>query len=449
MSDGKALIGIDWGTHSSKWTWVLLGPDAGEVVGPYKILRSEVCLDNDRQIFLNDEAPPSGSVYVSGVKGKLIDNPDGPFWVGPQRNIRLTLGELASFSFWSLLGQAYDNLCRNEMGRPEELDVRFSLPNWVDTQKVVGRACYEQAAKVACHLFSSDREAWSRAPRPSVDEWQRKVRGVLDFLTLSDDSPIDDSRDGFRLMVNRVLDAGEGFSFRFVAESSAAGLAGLRRASNADSGYLLKILVVDVGAGSTDVGYVIRSVPPRGTAANEVLCQLPPANTCPIAGNNLSRRIVEIYQSQGIEIGMDEAERRKVGGEDNAWQTHPAVTDWIRSISEHVRAYVLGIPDARWLPEMPGLLVLVTGGSGVVSGLREDILSGVAQGLRERRIPASVIDATKPMNLALTGPAAKDANRLAVALGAASEDLPRLSYHNQLDPPMPHSTVRMPRSWTG
>lgn len=450
MPQTRASIGIDWGTHSSKWTWS--ESDSPKVLQvPYKILRSEVCLeDGTNRVFLDSDAPGAGLVYISSVKGKLIKNPDQPFWGGPQKRIRLTLGELVSFSLWFLLGEAYQNLCTTIGRGPEKIDVRFSLPNWVDiAEGAVGRACYDQAARVACHMFASDREAWSRTPRPLREEWQEQIRRALELLNMSDDSPIDTDRQGFRSMLQRQYDVREGVKFRFVAESSAAGLTGLRVTEEDESRYLRKILVVDVGAGSTDIGYVIRSIPPKDSGASEALCQLPPANTCQTAGEDLTRRIVEVYRSRGEEIGFDEAERRKTVGGDEEWLGHPAVAEWIRSIAEHVRRYVSDISDKRWLPEMPGLQVLIAGGSGVVAGLREAILSATTEGLRQRGISVNVINATSSMSLKLEGPAATDANRLAVALGAASEDLPRLTYFQKLDPPMPTKTVRFPPSWTG
>ena len=349
-----------------------------------------------------------------------------------------------------MLGEANQNLCSTVARQPDEIDVRFSLPNWVDiAEGAMGRGCYKQAAEVACHMFGSDREAWLRSSRPSREQWRSSVQDALEALEVSDDSPIDTDRHGFRTMLQGHHDMGNGIKFRFVAESSAAGLAGLRATEDEESRYLKKILVVDIGAGSTDIGYVIRSPLKNDSGPAEALCQLPPANTCQVAGEDLTRRIVEIYRSRGGDHGFDEAERIKTVGEDQEWLTHPAVTDWIRGIAEHVRRYVSDIPDKRWLPEMPGLQVLITGGSGVVAGLREAVISATTDGLRHGGIPVDVINVTTPMILRLEGPAERDVNRLAVAIGAASEDLPRLAYFQTLDPPMLRPTVRVPRPWTG
>ena len=93
MPQSKALIGIDWGTHSSKWKWTIFKPDTdGALDGQYKILRSEVCLDDNRNIFLSVDAPGGNTISISSIKGKLIQNPDAPFWTGPQKRIRLKIG---------------------------------------------------------------------------------------------------------------------------------------------------------------------------------------------------------------------------------------------------------------------------------------------------------------------------------------------------------------------
>lgn len=94
-------------------------------------------------------------------------------------------------------------------------------------------------------------------------------RSNRETFDISDESPIDTDPYAFRTMLQWVSEVEAGVRFCFVAESSAAGLAGLRRTGDEDRGFLLKLLVVDVGAGSTDVGCVIRSVPnPQWTPQN-------------------------------------------------------------------------------------------------------------------------------------------------------------------------------------
>jgi hypothetical protein len=443
----RALIGVDWGTHSSKWNW-MSGEDSFDR-GEFNILPSDVQLDaNSDRIFLSPDPPSEDSVFESGIKGTLIRDPYGPFWIGPRRQVKLTLGELVCFSLWSLLSEAYQNLSEKGSTEPREIEVRFSLPNWVGlTGAAEARSKYEQAARVACYMFVQDRAAWLQRPSPSRSEWQAAVCGALRELQLSDDLEVD--RTGFRSAIQKNFKVDDCISFRFVAESSAAGLTGLREFEGDSSRprYLRKILVVDVGAGSTDIGYVLRTIPVVG--ANEVLVQLPPANTCSIAGKALTESIVKIYRARGERIGFGEAERRKTAGGGGDWLPDPSVTEWKRGIAEQVETYVADIADERWLPYEPSLHVLITGGSGVVIGLREEILTAVKNGLKQHAVDQRVIDGTALMTLDTTGPYANDVNRLAVALGAASEELPTLSYHDRLDPPTSDVPVRAARGWTG
>jgi hypothetical protein len=81
---------------------------------------------------------------------------------------------------------------------------------------------------------------------------------------------------------------------------------------------------------------------------------------------------------------------------------HPSVEDWIQRIAHHVREYVSVLTDERWLPCEPGLLVLVTGGSGVVPGLGQAILQATTDGLRQQKISATAIAGTRL--LTLSGP---------------------------------------------
>ena len=394
MSTKTASISIDWGTHSSKWTWRCADSESSQiVVGPYKIVYSDVHLnESNHRILLSDDKPAKGSIYASSLKASLIDDPDEPFWVGPRKRIKLTLGELVSFSLWSLLSEAYNNVMTILGVEPEKIDIRFSLPNWVDSEEgAVGRASYEQAAKVACHLFAVDRNAWIENKQPVREEWQAEVQAALAILNISDDSQINRDVDGFRSLLNQEFEVNDDIQFQFVAESSAAGLSGLRdEEADVENKYLRKILVVDIGAGSTDIGYVIRSIAVDSPEHTEVLIQLPPANTCEIAGADLTNRIMKIYRSQGDSLPFEEAEIRKITGDDKSWLNDPSVEQWKSSIAEHVKEYVSGIPDEHWLPLLPAVHLLVTGGSGVVDGLQERILAAVKEALQERGISANV-----------------------------------------------------------
>jgi hypothetical protein len=87
MATPETLIGVDWGTHSSKWTWrQVSGQSDGSGRERFDIVRSDLCLEERGERLLLEKQPPrAGSVYASSVKRRLIQNPDGPFWEGPRR----------------------------------------------------------------------------------------------------------------------------------------------------------------------------------------------------------------------------------------------------------------------------------------------------------------------------------------------------------------------------
>src|SRR5207245_1110851 len=75
--------------------------------------------------------------------------------------------------------------------------------------------------------------------------------------------------------------------WRYIGESCAAGLPYLRSTRvKEEPGLpgLRKLLVVDVGAGSTDIGYMIKTV--EKETGRELVHYLPPAGVCTVAGDN-------------------------------------------------------------------------------------------------------------------------------------------------------------------
>src|SRR6266852_4643074 len=129
MTQSEALIGVDWGTHSSKWTWTLLDSESHRQTSGqfFKILRSDVRVDEvSERVFLSTDEPPTGSIHEFSLKGTLIRDPYGPFWEGRRVRSRLTLGELVSFSLWFLLSEAYQSLQDTSKIEPEIVAVRFS-----------------------------------------------------------------------------------------------------------------------------------------------------------------------------------------------------------------------------------------------------------------------------------------------------------------------------------
>jgi len=165
---------------------------------------------------------------------------------------------------------------------------------------------------------------------------------------------------------NFSLDAGSP-TWRFIVESGAAGIPYLRVMQlprQRGIGGLGKLLVVDVGAGSTDVGYMLRTT--NLESGEPIFYHLRPAPAFPIAGNQLTEDLLKHYRAQNRRMGYREAEAQKTSG--TSWCNLPFVRAWRKQICDHVETYVLGIPDDRWLPVEKPLNVVVTGGSGLVAG---------------------------------------------------------------------------------
>jgi hypothetical protein len=448
----SGILGIDWGTHSSKWAWTTVDDDNHQESGTFGILRSDVWVDARSHLVLTDDAPPQDARTVGFIKNKMIKSPEAAFWEGPLRSFPLTMGELATFSLWFLLCEAFASLHAKAKVSLSSADVRFSLPNWVGTRDAAyARASYEQAAAVACRLFHQTMNgSKGTTVRITIDQWRKLVTDARRELNVHDQTVVLDDPDGFRKLIESAHMSPMHSGFRFVVESSAAGLLGLRRGLDLwdSKSQVLNLLVVDVGAGSTDIGYVLRTFPKVGTA-KVVLCQLPPASTCSVAGEDLTLRIQEIQRAKGHSISRDEAELMKISERNSTWTANPTVKEWVEKIASHVCSYVQSLPDKRWLPFPPGARVLVTGGSAVVPGLKAAVVDAVKNGMKANGIDFRVIEGVDAMDLALKGPVALEANRLAVCLGSSDADLPRLAYHSRLGPPAPHPTVRATRgSWT-
>jgi hypothetical protein len=208
---------------------------------------------------------------------------------------------------------------------------------------------------------------------------------------------------------------------------------------------LAKLLVVDVGAGSTDIGYMlrVRSI----TTSKENLYFFHPASSFNVAGNELTDEMVRYYAARGEPLTYSRAEARKL--QSTKWATLPFVDIWKKRISEHVREYVSGIPDFRWLPAPVSLNVVLTGGSGLVPGLSEAVKKAVFDSLQARAVQSATLDRIVVRgdhlpHLSL-GNEAEYARR-AVCLGAADRDKPGFKHMDKMDPPI-EVRVATPRSW--
>jgi len=362
------------------------------------------------------------------------------FWDANRDDTHSSLGEAVSFSFCCLLGDIVQQLSTSKgvnLTQGTLIDIGFSLPNWlrdIDKKSKAALIHFQQAANIACWAFRQTYE--SNLPLPGkpypIKDWKIIVKQARKDCKL-DDTP---------LLVQKLTQTAfilDNLKLRYLVESCAAGLPYLRsitthieRESPPGLFGLGKLLVVDVGAGSTDVGYMLRTIGKE----KEHLLFLTPAVTCGIAGDDLTDRLWEYYQQNGRRITREEAEIRKLS--ETTWHKLEFANDWRQHIRRHVRDYVRGIPDERWLPYDVPLQVVVTGGSGVVVGLREDIKQGVRDGLNDRHVDWRVVEKTILISERLSGwnfANQAEYGRRAVSIGAADINKPALKHYSKLDKP--------------
>lgn len=267
----------------------------------------------------------------------------------------------------------------------------------------------------------------------SIQEWKQLVKDGRDSLG------VDDKNISMEQLTQNIHNL-DTLKWRYLVESCAAGLPYLRNIitsveNESPPGLkgLGKLLVIDVGAGSTDVGYMLRTI---NLENKENLFYFPPAATFVIAGNELTERLREYYEQQGIRRAWAEAETAKL--RETGWHALEFARDWRQQIRRHVKEYIRGIPDKRWLPLSVPLQVIVTGGSGVVPSLKDEIKVGVCEGLGECGVSQGVIQRTKLIGerlLYVDFPTEAEYARRAVSIGAADTDKPALKYLPKLGPP--------------
>lgn len=228
--------------------------------------------------------------------------------------------------------------------------------------------------------------------------------------------------------------------WRLAAESCAAGFPKLERLlvdpeeAKKTEDHWVKLLVVDVGAGSTDVGYLVSS---RNRDGQLYFNYLTPAPTLNWAGEKLTEMVRDYYRNRGRAIGPEEAEILKVNAPDE-WKNEEFVKQWSKRIACHAADYIVSVPDTARLPEpsIPGLRIVLTGGSGVIRdlGLDAEVERAVKQALLNRRsdVPTSVVGRTKSVDLNLDWPSDPiDQGRRAVSIGAGKKTFGDMRYREK------------------
>jgi hypothetical protein len=429
------FLGIDWGTHSSKWA--CQPPNGRPIVGP--IWDSTIWRDgNSLQMFL-EKAHHQGQYREGGLKHSIILDHNQPFWEGNRRILGVTLGEATAFSIYNFLTDVQTQLQQRHQIRIDpasRIDIRFSLPNWLSPEDDPAIQNYASAVAVAIERFNLGQD-WGVRNEESfgveIDEWKAAVASVRQTTVTYGDYSATNVLQGRTFKRDNIF-----YSFKF--ESCAAGFPYIIRDEpdlfeeeiEDGSMWVRKILVVDVGAGSTDVGYILRTLqptegghmlPPKQLKEKKpLLIYLPPASSCGVAGNWLTKRILEDKRlKEGKVITQIEAEIDKISSPD--WHTKPFVIEWCQMISNHIENYVQSIPDETRLPKPPDLEIVMTGGSSVVEPLKKAVLESVRKGLKSR----GLTDRTSLISSQIN-----DDPRLAVCLGASNPRMVELKHYPKL-----------------
>jgi hypothetical protein len=437
----KAHLGIDWGTHSSKWACYL--HDREKYSKSFPLYSSDITCANNTLTFGEELANDDDG--VRGLKGVLITDPlGGSFWESSRLDTGTSLGAAVSFSLCCLLANAFEQLKLSN----REVEIAFSFPNWlVDTGKKTAAAArnFREAAAVAVHLVNTLPS--SQLPKPgrryAAQDWVAAVRDSKD-RAVKDLSTFDIET----VMQTSFESAAENVTWGFITESGAAGLPYLRALDIEDvpgAHGLAKILVIDIGAGSTDIGYMLRTR--HRETGKEKLYYFRPASSFPVAGNELTNELLTHQSAKNQPITRAEAEARKL--QDTGWHNLAFVKTWRKRISQHVAEYVTGIPDFRWLPLPVTLNVVLTGGSGLVPGIKEAVKLAAVKALESRGVDSrtcnKVITPGEHLpNLSFRTEA--EYARRAVCLGASDSDRPGCTYTSSMDPPS-RARFAVARKW--
>jgi hypothetical protein len=364
----------------------------------------------------------------------MIHDPLGsPFWSSEDReDTGTSLGEAVAFSLCCLANDALKKTAKYQ----GEKQIGISFPNWLvdDDRKVKAAARnFREAVAVALELVSM--LPADSLPLPGIPfqikEFKKLVNQARLKIKQGPDFNVTDIMKVSFSSSNAVL------KWSFITESGAAGLPYLRAMSiERVPGLpgLAKLLVVDVGAGSTDIGYMLRTRNLK--TGKESLYYFPPASSLPVAGNQLTHELMSHFRSRNERLTYIEAELMKL--QNTGWDKLTFVATWKAQIGQHVQEYIEGLPDHRWLPMPVALNVVVTGGSGLVPGLKEVIKDSIRRGMAARK---KTVDHRTIQKIATPGehlPTLRfdteaEYARRAVALGASDADRPGCTYIAEME----------------
>jgi len=140
------------------------------------------------------------------------------------------------------------------------------------------------------------------------------------------------------------------------------------------------------------------------------------------------------YRTKNRDMTIQEAETLKLSAPDE-WIDQQFVSDWKGRIAKSIASYISYVPDNARLgePSIPGLKILMTGGSGLVQDLGKAIREEVVEALQRRGVAGNVANRTEVLELTLDWPEDRiDRARRAVSIGAGSRNLAELKYRAAL-----------------
>jgi hypothetical protein len=442
----RCCIGIDWGTHSSK----ICVADPGEKYLVAPLLSSDLLRQGDCLVF-SPAGHSNEEDVVRRLKRDLIEHSLSiPFWGKDDRpDSGTSLGEAVVFSLTCLIAEGRRLASARGARDFTETEVGFSFPNWLaeeTRQAAIAVTSFCQAVQAAVHIAVEERTEDLPAAGVPFPIRRLKESVAAAMGAVSDGKKRQLTMESANQTAFRL--ASRGPEWRFIVESGAAGLPylrGMKFHQRPGIAGLAKLLVVDAGAGSTDVGYMLKTS--HIETGKPAFYYLPPASSFPEAGNALTGEIVKYYRAQNKPVTWTEAEAQKTS--QTAWHKLPFVQLWIRHICDHVAQYVQGVPDERWLPFPVTLHLVVTGGSSLVPGLKEALQESVIGALRSRGFAertCNAVDVVDRYEPRFTFRVEAEVARRAVCFGAADPDKPGFRYTAKMDPPA--QPVRMvQRRW--
>jgi hypothetical protein len=417
-------IGIDWGTHSSKVYTFDSRTNTGTLGS---IIDSTLYFSKQREIvgisegfrnmgeedFLPNHFP---------IKRQMILNPNISFWEGKSDDTNLTLGASITLSLLALLREAIKDI--GSENRNKIADICFSFPNWspeLDINHNIAQRKFRQAAYFAVSIAMDGK----------YDEIIPQ-NGVSNTVFLELISSLQPSNVFSPLEMDKITQikdpVDDKLSLSYLPESLAAGipyLLYLQREAN----HAYRLLVIDVGAGSTDIGYLTQWRLTKNDPFHMVYFK--PAPAISLAGESITEAVAKKFN-----LTRHEAENRKIEltnlGKLNE-QVRYVREEWIPTIAGRVFEYISSLPKHVLMEKPAPVQIIVTGGSGAIPELIQAILEKVEAGLKAngnkpRYCPPSALRAENTEINLYPNIDAFETGRRSVSIGAGQPNKSKLIF---------------------